>query len=224
MGRKFSALALVLLIWGACPTAAQDTEGLGTIVAPLEPKRGVGLPNQAPARTEIVVPSAKAATSKAAAPASTQPQPAAATETRFADWAMECLTSGKDAVPCQVVSRTLSADKKQVVMVVSMAYAAKRNETKFQMALPLGFSVQDGVTINLGEAYVGVVHVSRCTIQGCLVDGVAAPEMVEAMSKTKSGIVSIKTVDGNTVSLPFSLSGFKDAHKEMRRNNGAAPS
>lgn len=136
---------------------------------------------------------------------------------------MECMT-GQHAVPCQVVNRTLSGDKQQVVMVVSMAFVAKANETKIQMALPLGFSVQDGVTINLGEGYAGVVQVSRCTTQGCLVDGVAAPDMVEAMSKAKSGTVSIKTVEGNTVSLPFSLAGFEEANKEMRKKNAAAPS
>jgi invasion protein IalB len=205
----------------ALPASAQD--GLGTIVSPLEPKRKVGLPDQAPANVGAPILPDSAKPAKAAQPAAPEGG-AKPGESVFADWRMECLPSGTAAIPCQVIHRALSADQKQVVMVFSIAYAKSSKETKIQMALPLGFAVQAGVSIDLGNGYVGQVEVSRCTAQGCLVDGSAAPEMVDAMEKGKAGTVSIKTVEGAKISLPFSLAGFGDAYRAMKKRNEAAPS
>lgn len=228
-GKKFPGLlTCVLLALGTLPVAAQDTEGLGTIVAPLEPKRGVGLPDQAPVGAESAPAVPRAASPNAAKDTNQATNAQAAVpaimESVFSDWTMECLTTGGAAMPCQVVHRALSPDKQQVVMVLSMATEAKTKETKIQMALPLGFAVQAGVGIDLGEGYSGVVQVSRCTTQGCLVDGVAAPEMTAAMETGKSGAISIKTVEGNTISLPLSLSGFDAAFSEMKKKNAVGPS
>lgn len=227
-GKKFASLAAcILLALGTIPGGAQDTEGLGTIVAPLEPKRGVGLPDQAPAKAEapVAVPGTAAANpsvNKSPRNADAQAANPGISETAFSDWSMECLT--QDATgPCQVVHRALSADKQQVVVVMSMAVDAKTKETKIQMALPLGFAVQPGVSVDIGGDYKDVFQVSRCTVQGCLVDGVIPDDMIAAMAKGKSGAVSVKTVEGSEISLPLSLSGFKAAYDEMKKRNAASP-
>jgi invasion protein IalB len=220
------SMCLGTLSLAVSPSIAQDTEGLGTIVAPLQPNRKVGLPNQAPANEQSAPATAEGA--KPAKPG--QPQAAAPeaksqpSETDFGDWKMECVDAASAAVPCQVIYRGLSPDQKQVVMVISLAYAKSAKETKIQMALPLGFAVQPGVTIDLGNGYAGLVQVSRCTAQGCLVDGAAAPEMIDAMEKGKAGKIAIKTVEGATINLPFSLGGFSDAFEAMKKKNEAAPS
>lgn len=220
-----ASMCLGALSLAVLPSIAQDTEGLGTIVAPLQPNRKVGLPNQAPANAQSAPAAAEAA--KPVRPA--QPQAAAPvarnqpTEIVFADWKMECLDAAS-AVPCQIVYRGLSPDQKQVVMVVSLAYAKSAKETKIQMALPLGFAVEPGVTIDLGDGHTTLMQVSRCTAQGCLVDGAVAPETIEAMEKGKAGKIAIKTVEGATINLPFSLGGFSDAFEAMKKKNEAAPS
>lgn len=198
------------------PAVAQ--EGLGTIVTPLEPQRKVGLPDQAPAVEQTPVGPETARPARTAQSATPEP----GTDATFADWKMECLPAA--AIPCQVVNRALSPDQKQVIMVISMAYAKKSNETQIQMALPLGFAVQAGVSIDVGESYKVVIQVSRCTAQGCLVEWAAAPDMIVAMEKGKIGSVSIQTVEGAKIGLPFSLSGFGEAYNAMKKRNEAAPS
>jgi invasion protein IalB len=224
--RAFLASTLFAAVAAAAvPTAAQDTKGLGTIVTPLEPKREVGLPDQAAPEPQLPPAAAPAAPAAQASPrrakAGEERPKAAAPKIdamTFADWKMECMT-GASTLPCQITHSGLSADRRQVVMVISLAYAPKEKEARFQMALPLGFDVQSNVIVQVGNDQKAAFKVSRCTAQGCLLDGVFTSQTIAAMTDQKAGGVTIKTVDGKLITVPFSLSGFGAAFSEMKKKN-----
>ncbi|MBB3287013.1 MULTISPECIES: invasion associated locus B family protein [unclassified Rhizobium] len=152
--------------------------------------------------------------SAAASPADPQ-----VTEQKFDAWTLQCSTDKALKPPCQIMYRLTSPDQKQVFMVISMARSAE-NKVGMQMALPLGFSIQAGVKIGFGAKYSTMAKVSRCTNQGCLVEGLCPPGMLDALLKEKSGKVSIRMMQGNTAELPISLGGFSAAYRAMEANNG----
>lgn len=152
-------------------------------------------------------------------PPAAQPGGPQITEQKFEAWTLQCSTDKSMKPPCQIVYRLTSPDQKQVFMVISMARSAE-NKIGMQMALPLGFSVQAGVKIAFGGKYSTMVKVSRCTTQGCLVEGLCPPGMLDALTKEKSGKVSIRMMQGNMAELPISLGGFNAAYSAMIANNG----
>ncbi|AYG69923.1 hypothetical protein CCGE531_28010 (plasmid) [Rhizobium sp. CCGE531] len=141
------------------------------------------------------------------------------TEQKFDAWTLQCSTDKAMKPPCQIMYRLTSPDQKQVFLVISMARSAE-NKVGMQMALPLGFSIQAGVKIGFGGKYSTMAKVSRCTNQGCLVEGLCPPGMLDALLKEKSGKVSIRMMQGNMAELPISLGGFSAAYRAMQANNG----
>ncbi|MFJ6324272.1 MULTISPECIES: invasion associated locus B family protein [unclassified Rhizobium] len=161
-----------------------------------------------------VLPSSASTNAPAAAPLASK-----VTEQQFAAWTLQCSTDASMKPPCQIMYRLTSPDQKQVFMVISMARSAD-NKIGMQMALPLGFAIQGGVKIGFGTKYSTVAKISRCTTQGCLVEGLCPPGMLDVLMKEKSGKVSIRMMQGNAAELPVSLEGFNAAYQAMRAKNG----
>ncbi|NTJ63378.1 hypothetical protein G6M49_11350 [Agrobacterium rhizogenes] len=179
-------------------------------------------PGAPPSGSQNVTPDAgKVDPSKVPAPApdaSAQATPQI-TEQKFDAWTLQCSADKTMKPRCQIVYRLTSPDQKQVFMVISMARSADK-KVGMQMALPLGFAIQGGVKIGFGSKYSTMAKVSRCTTQGCLVEGLCPPEMLAALMKEKSGKVSIRMMQGNMAELPISLTGFGAAFQAMQADSG----
>jgi len=152
-------------------------------------------------------------------PTTPAPTTSQVTEQKFDAWTLQCTTDKSMKPPCQITYRLTSPDQKQVFLVISMARSAD-NKVGMQMALPLGFAIQGGVKIGFGTKYSTMAKVSRCTTQGCLVEGQCPPEMLAVLMKEKSGKVSIRMMQGNMAELPVSLNGFNAAFQAMQANGG----
>ncbi|SCB36300.1 invasion associated locus B family protein [Rhizobium multihospitium] len=204
---KASVCCVVFLLWGAGVSST-----LGADNSPGAPQSG----------TQNVTPDAgKSDPSNAVAPAPATSAPAGSqiTEQKFDAWTLQCSADKTMKPRCQIVYRLTSPDQKQVFMVISMARSADK-KIGMQMALPLGFAIQGGVKIGFGSKYSTIAKVSRCTTQGCLVEGLCPPEMLAALMKEKSGKVSIRMMQGNMAELPISLSGFGAAFQAMQADSG----
>ncbi len=160
--------------------------------------------------------------SRAAAPAPATSAPAGPqiSEQKFDAWILQCSADKTMKPRCQIVYRLTSPDQRQVFMVISMARSADK-KIGMQMALPLGFAIQGGVKIGFGSKYSTMAKVSRCTTQGCLVEGLCPPAMLAALMKEKSGKVSIRMMQGNMAELPISLTGFGAAFQAMQADSGS---
>ena len=135
-------------------------------------------------------------------------------------WTLQCMTGVTAKPSCQVIHRLTSADGQQIALVLSMAMVAK-DTVALQMALPLGFSIQKGVKITLGSNYSTLANVTRCTNQGCLLEGNAPPDMIAAMLRSKEGSVSVQTMLGEEIKLAVSFNGFSTAYNAMMAKGDA---
>ena len=110
---------------------------------------------------------------KAKAPTTGEVQPAKAV---FGTWKTECLE--KAAKPnCQVIVRSAVGD--QIALVLGIARTAKGG-VRMQMAVPLGLAIEKGVTIKVG-GYSSAFPISRCTAQGCIVEGEVPQPFIDAL-------------------------------------------
>lgn len=141
-------------------------------------------------------------------------------EQAYGVWTLQCLTATTARPSCQIMHRLTSADGQQIALVLSMARVAK-DTVALQMALPLGFSIQNGVKIAFGSNYSTLANVTRCTNQGCLIEGNAPPDMIAAMMQSKEGSVSVQTTQGDEFKLAVSLDGFQAAFNAMMAKDNA---
>lgn len=143
-----------------------------------------------------------------------QASPSSITEQKFGKWAVQCTTDRAMDPPCQIIYRLASDDQKQIATVISMA-KANGGAVGMQLALPLGFAIQGGVQISFGTKFSMSAAVSRCTVQGCLIEGTAPDNLLSAMLKESSGTITLRMLQGSNIVLPVDLEGFAQAYKTM---------
>ncbi|CAN7689500.1 invasion associated locus B family protein [Rhizobium sp. LjRoot98] len=141
----------------------------------------------------------------------------------FDDWELQCIDHPKGDRRCQIVGNVLSADKKQAVLVMSLAPSADAATILIQMAVPLGVAVQQGVKIEIDKSYSGSMPISRCTSQGCLVEGAVPTEMIAAMIAKPKASIEVTTPDGKSVPISLSLKGFGGAYEAVTDRGKSSP-
>ncbi|MBZ9701741.1 invasion associated locus B family protein [Mesorhizobium sp. B2-8-1] len=192
---------------------SQGRQGLDTIIAPIVPERQIGLPDKAPSDQKPDAPLAAPRLRKAEAPAAREMQPAKAA-TVFGTWKTECLE--KVAKPnCQAIVRSAVGD--QIALVLGIARTAK-GRVLMQMAVPLGLAIERGVTIKVGT-YSNVFPISRCTAQGCLIEGEVPQPFIDALQKGVGGAAIIYSSDGQAIKLPLPAQSFAEAYASISATN-----
>lgn len=159
---------------------------------------------------------------KAQKPAEAPPSNAGAAADQFKEWALQCVEQGKEPARCQVSGSTLSGDGKQVILVMSLAFRPDGKSVAMQMAVPLGVALKDGVKFNVAGGYEAAMALSRCTPQGCLVEGPVEPALIEAMKAKAKATVTVATPEGKAVPIALSLSGFSDAYAALIERQAGA--
>ncbi|MAZ18303.1 MAG: hypothetical protein CL535_18510 [Ahrensia sp.] len=140
----------------------------------------------------------------------------ASPETRkFGSWTQECLTQAAPGPQCQIVLRVASADGKQIVLVFSLAKMPENESYQFQMAVPLGISVSQGIELRVDTGYSTTINVARCTPQGCIGEGQAAEPMLQAMRDGAKASAIVRGADQKPISIGFSLVGFTKAVESL---------
>jgi invasion protein IalB len=144
-----------------------------------------------------------------------EPETVAAAE-RFGTWELQCEAIAAASRVCQVSSRVTSPDGSQVILVMSLASDVSANVTRMQMAVPLGIALAEKVNIAVAPNYETSLSVSRCTPQGCLVEGVVEPALSAAMIDGEQAIVSVATPEGKRIPIALGLKGFSAAFDALK--------
>ncbi len=129
----------------------------------------------------------------------------------FRNWVVECGNPAQAVKQCQIVGKTASADQKQTILVFSIASSPDKKTMLYQAALPLGISLQNKVQISIGEKFKTEIAISRCTQQGCLLEGNLDPQFLEAMKKGGDAKFTVTTPEGSQIPIVLSLEGFSEA-------------
>ncbi|QXZ80939.1 invasion associated locus B family protein [Rhizobium sp. L51/94] len=125
-------------------------------------------------------------------------------------WVQQCASIEKEGKICQASGSVRSPDGKQVVLVMSLAPTPDGKVTAMQMAVPLGISLKAGIKIDIEGGYTTTMPVSRCTPQGCIVEGNVDAAMIEDMKVKSVATITVSTVEGKTIAIKLPLAGFAD--------------
>ncbi|WP_339760165.1 invasion associated locus B family protein [uncultured Sulfitobacter sp.] len=152
-----------------------------------------------------------------AAAQQTYPEPK--TRNAVGDWVVECFEPNSIAQECQLYQRVLMNNGSAIAMVMVMAFGPPNNTLYIQAALPLGISVANGVNVRIDDAVSLNIPISRCTQQGCLIEGEVNETLENAMRLgTEAAITVLNPTEGAFV-IPMSLSGFNEALTEIEPGN-----
>lgn len=207
-----AALAFSLL---SAPAFSQADPDLGPLLSPIHPEPRLGLPDQAPdilSVTESPVPDAIMPEAEVQIempePATAQAQlPGQPGVELGGTWTPECEDDAAGESRCQAIVRGMMGE--QIALV--LAVAVENGDAKMQMALPLGFAVDKQVSIQVSD-YSGEFRVSRCTAQGCLIEGPAARELLTALAEASAqGTIRMANVDDSPIELPLPVAGASEA-------------
>ncbi|SDG27253.1 invasion associated locus B family protein [Pelagibacterium luteolum] len=220
-----AATASLLTAFVAAPALGQASVAVPPSPPPLidsdpEPETDpVELPGgQQPSSSEVA-PAAAPAPQPAPDPINVVNAPVEGAETQqHQDWALECF---EETDTCQITHRVLAAEGSQTVIVVALYAAEDAGPAQLQIAVPLGVSTTAGVRLAIGPEYQANIPISRCTPQGCLVEGTASDTLLAAMRQGRQGQLSVVNDAGATIDLPFSLMGFTAAYANMIGGNQA---
>ncbi|HEV7306116.1 invasion associated locus B family protein [Ensifer sp.] len=163
----------------------------------------------------IGAPAGRANTRPAAEQKAKPAEPQKAAANRFKQWELQCVELDKQPVRCQISSSTLSPDGKQAILVLSLAYRPDGKSVAMQMAVPLGIALKDGVKLKVKDGYGATMAVSRCTPQGCLIEGPAEQALIDSMAAKAEATVTVMTPEGKAIPIALSLSGFADAQAAL---------
>lgn len=202
--------------------AGGQTQPAGPMFSTPASRSTTGAPilNNPDSDTNAILNSAGGGTARQMQPSSPPPrqqaqQPAASSfagkQQVFGNWAVECANSSQVSRQCQITGKTASADQKQTILVLSIAVSPDMKTTRYQAALPLGIAVQQKVQIAVGEDFKTEIAISRCTQQGCLLEGNMEAPLIEAMKKGTEAKFTVTTPEGSQIPIVVVLDGFSAA-------------
>lgn len=141
------------------------------------------------------------------------------TTQQHGDWLLECYDPAINGVNCQIKQRIIQQESEQNILVISLAYEPKEKTNVIQYILPLDFLLTPGVSIEAGK-YQTVAGVTRCTVQGCFIEGTTDQAFIDQMRETTTGgraVIVSRT--GQKIGIGFSAKGFTKAYSQMVEEN-----
>ena len=130
------------------------------------------------------------------------------------DWVIECYTDPPLPGQCQVYQRILADNNTRVAMVATMAADAD-GTIWAQIAFPLGIDIESGARFSVGAGYAARAPITRCTIQGCLLEGQLSPELIGQLRAASTASVTVLDGEGQEFQIPISLAGFSSALSQL---------
>lgn len=140
------------------------------------------------------------------------------TQTRtIGSWTVRCYrTSGS---VCDVSQVAYERQQNLRVLGVSLAFVPDKNVYTGRFVVPLLVSFAKGMTIEIGSFRLPGLKYRRCERDGCYVEGVLPPSMINAMAQpgTSKGAIEVAAVNGKIVTIPIVLDGFADSLAQMKQ-------
>ena len=134
------------------------------------------------------------------------------------NWSVRCFTVASQA-PCDILQIGSNAETQQRVSLVSIAYLPASQSYAAQIIVPLGVTLARGLTLQAGDASLNGVKFNRCERDGCYVEIAFPPATVNAIRMlTEDTLITVFSYgSGDSLELPFSVSGFSEAMDHMMR-------
>lgn len=126
-------------------------------------------------------------------------------------WVVECLPGQSGPGECQLYQRITTNDANVVAMVVTFAWSVEEENLQTQIALPLGVLLSFQPQLAIDNSYVQELRWSRCTMDGCMIEGAISQEMVDRLTSASAATIAVVHPTEGTIQLPVALDGFTSA-------------
>lgn len=159
-------------------------------------------------------------------PALAQNQPAATPREPRPDepaWATRCLASERGgALTCVMEQRVLNQGG-QVIAAVIVRVVGDSPEPALTMQLPLGIDLAQGVRLTIDQGSQAQIPVRTCESSGCYAEIPLPKETLDRLKAGQTLTMGLKPMEGEAVTLPFTLSGFTAAYNRIAAPAPAQP-
>jgi invasion protein IalB len=137
-------------------------------------------------------------------------------EIEVGDWSLECFAdSNVTPKTCQAYHRVLMNNATQIALVAAFTLPKNSTGLLYQIALPLGIDILTGVTLTVDIDYSVRLPITRCTMQGCLLEGILTDAPFDALMQGKNGTLTIQIPGQGALAIPMSLNGFSEAINQI---------
>lgn len=131
--------------------------------------------------------------------------------TEYGDWIVECFSGSSRPEDCQLYQKVTTSNGEFVAMIVTFAWSAESGALETELALPLGVLLSFPPMLTIGPDYKAQLAWSRCTSDGCLVEGTTNSTILNLLQTSDAASITVMHPTDGEVTIPVSLSGFNDA-------------
>ncbi len=125
----------------------------------------------------------------------------------YDDWRLNCPPAAAKASAC-----TLTQDLVQNgtgTTMIHIEFGVASGEKRLAVVVPHGVLLQPGLGLGIGSAPLRVLKYQTCDQVGCVVVLPLDEETLDAFGEADDGRIAIVAGNGEQVSFPYSLRGFK---------------
>lgn len=159
----------------------------------------------------VVAPAARAQTEAPAAAESGK------TEERFGNWILRCMAGAAEAPRrCEMVQMLGDNETGRDVLLVAIGYPEGQTRPVAWIILPLGVLLPPGIGLKIDQSEVKALPIRHCDAGGCATPWPLAETDIAALKQGSELIVIFKDIEGQSLGLPVSLSGFTAAFSKLQ--------
>ncbi|MBT8115348.1 MAG: invasion associated locus B family protein [Arenicella sp.] len=133
------------------------------------------------------------------------------TSQRFGDWFLNCETVKGQEKSC-VMTQKLFVEGQELMQA---NFAKIDKDTQMTLIFPLGIFLPEGVELEIVDHLTKKYPINFCSSSGCFVNQVLEPETVQLLRQKEKANIKIYTRSDQPAEIPFSISGFLDAHRKL---------
>lgn len=130
-------------------------------------------------------------------------------------WATRCLAPERGAVLTCVMEQRLLNQSGQLVAAVIVRVTGDDPEPELAMQLPLGIDLAQGVRMRIDQGAEEQLAVRTCESSGCYLEIPLPQELLGRLKAGQTLTLQLKPMEGEAVSLPFTLAGFTAAYNKV---------
>lgn len=118
---------------------------------------------------------------------------------------------------CEMFSALSVQETGQVFMDVAIGYPNGQDMARGVVKLPLGILLTDGIAMQVDDGEVNKFYVRTCVDKGCFAYISVNDALLGEMKRGNQAVFAFKNAEGRPISVPFPLSGFTKALKDIQK-------
>lgn len=136
-------------------------------------------------------------------------------------WAVRCNDEASAKVDakrgkCEMFQRQDVKETGQRVIELAVGYPEDQKEARGVFVLPTGILLQQGVKLRIDENKPLEFQVRYCVPDGCVAYVTMNDTILDLMGKGSSAYVEVAQMNGQKVTIPMPLKGFKKSWDEIK--------